>query len=247
MLPNSVYWMLANSYHPPLEASQVLSPSEFQKFSAFRFPKRRNDWLLGRWTAKTLVHSLPAYQQYSLDQIEVHNTPEGAPYIQLPGRTARAECLTISHSEQSALCALAPGLKLQVGADLEKIETRTETFILDYFTPAERQLVDKFTAETRAMVVTLIWSAKESMLKALGVGLRWDTRMVEVHGLDGLLPVSTGQGIWQKIQVVEQLTSQRAWVAWWQHRDPFVLTLAGFAATPAEIRSVNLIEKKMEG
>ena len=42
------------------------------------------------------------------------------------------------------MCALATGLELQVGTDLEKVEARTETFILDYFTPAERQLVENF-------------------------------------------------------------------------------------------------------
>ena len=239
--------MLVDSHQAALEAQGFLSPSELQKYSTFRFPKRRDEWLLGRWTAKTLVHSLPAYQHYSLDQIEIRNTPEGAPYLQLPDRAAPAECLTISHSGNLALCALATGLDLQVGTDLEKIEARTETFILDYFTPAERQLVEKYPAETRAMVVTLIWSAKESMLKALGVGLRRDTRMVEVHGLDGLLPAGNDHGKWQKIQIGEQPASERAWAAWWQRRDPFVLTLAGFAATQAEIQSARLMEKQVEG
>jgi 4'-phosphopantetheinyl transferase len=246
-MPNPVYWMLVDSHKTPLEAPEVLSPSELLKFSAFRFPKRRNEWLLGRWTAKALVHSIPAYHHYSLHQIEIRNTPEGAPYIQLPGRATLAECLTISHSEHFAMCALATGLELQVGADLEKIEPRTETFILDYFTPAEKQLVDMYPAETRAVVVTLIWSTKESMMKALGVGLRWDTRMVEVHGMDGILHASGGHSIWQKIQVGEQKASKRAWAAWWQRQDPFILTLAGFASTQIEIRSAQLIERQVEG
>ncbi len=244
-MPTTIYWTLVNSHQTPLEASQVLSPSELRKFSTFRFPKRRNEWLLGRWAAKALAHSLPACHPYSLDQIEIRSTPEGAPYIRLPGRAAPAECLAISHSEHFALCALAPGLELRVGADLEKIEARAETFVLDYFTPAEQQLVDKLPAETRAILVTLIWSAKESMLKALGVGLRWDTRTVEVHGVDGLPPAGAGQGVWQKIQVGEQVASGRAWTAWWQRRDPFILTLAAFAATPAQIRAIHLTEQEV--
>jgi 4'-phosphopantetheinyl transferase len=242
-MPNPIYWMLVDSQQAALEAPGVLSPSELQKYSAFRFPKRRNEWLLGRWTAKALVHSLPAYQNYSMDQIEIRNAPEGAPYLQLPDRAAPAECLTISHSGNFALCALVTGLDLHIGTDLEKVEARTETFILDYFTPAERRLVETYPAESRAMAVTLIWSAKESMLKALGVGLRWDTRTVEVHGLDGLLPNGNDHGKWQKIHIGEQPANERAWAAWWQRRDPFVLTLAGFAATQAEIQSAQLLEK----
>ena len=246
-MPILIYWMLIDSLNTALEASDFLSPSELQKFSAFRFPKRRKEWLLGRWTAKTLVHSIPSYRHYSLDQIEIRNAPEGAPYLRLPERTAPAECLTISHSENFALCALTTGLDLHVGIDLEKIEARTETFVLDYFTPLERQLVETFPAASRATAVTLIWSAKESMLKALGVGLRQDTRSVEVHGLDGLLPNSEVYGEWQMIQVGEQPASQRIWAAWWQRRGPFVLTLAGYAATSSEIRSTHLLEMQVAG
>ncbi len=230
----------------PLETQGYLSLLELQKLSTFRFPKRRDEWLLGRWTAKALAHSLPNYSHYHLDQIEIRNTPEGAPYIQLPGDTKPAGCLAISHSNHFALCALSPGLNLRIGVDLEKIETRTETFILDYFTPAERRLVDAYPAETRSILVTLIWSAKESMLKALGVGLRWDTRSVEISGLDGIQHAQDIPGKWRMIQVGEQIGSTRAWAAWWQCQGQFILTLAGFAATPAGIQSTRLIEQQIE-
>jgi 4'-phosphopantetheinyl transferase len=238
--------MLARSDQAAQEAAQVLSPAELQRYSAFRFPKRRDEWFLGRWTAKALAHSLPAYQQYPLDQIEICNVPEGAPFLQLPERDVPAECLSISHSGNLAVCALAFSLELLVGADLEKVEARTETFILDYFTQAERLLVEKCPPESRAMLVTLIWSAKESMLKALGVGLRQDTRMVEVQGLDGVLPGREEQARWQKLQVAEQLASGNTWAAWWQRRDPYVLTMAACAATQATIRSTRLVEQRVE-
>ncbi len=242
-----IYWTRIASHQAPLEASGFLSPEELQKYSSFRFSKRRDEWLLGRRTAKTLVQCIPVYQHYSLDQIEIRNTAQGAPYLQLPDRAAPAECLTISHSGNFALCALATGLKMQIGADLEMIEARTETFILDYFTPAERQLVENCPAANRAKLVTLIWSLKESMLKALGVGLRRDTRMVEVNDLDGIPNSDDDHGSWQKVQVGEKPASDRIWAAWWRCEDLFVLTLAGFASTRTEIQSVRLVEKRVEG
>ena len=246
IMNDPIYWMLVDSPQAALEGPGILSPSELQRYCAFRFPKRRNEWLLGRWTAKTLAHSLPTYQHYSLDQIEVRNTPEGAPYLQLPERAAPAECLTISHSGTLALCALTNGLHLQVGADLEKVEARTETFILDYFTPTEQRLVEQIPAETRALIVTLVWSAKESMLKALGLGLRRDTRSVEVLDVDSFPSNREENGKWRKIQIGERPAGGRAWAGWWQRRDAFVLTLAATAATQAEIRSARLIEKHRE-
>jgi 4'-phosphopantetheinyl transferase len=242
-MPQPIYWKLVDSHQAPLETQGFLSQSELGKFSTFRFPKRRNEWLLGRWAAKSLVQSVPAYQQYSLDQIEICNTPEGAPYIQLPGNNTRADCLSISHSDRYALCALASGPDLRVGADLEKIEPRGETFIQDYFTPSERRLVDTYPAETRVIVVTLIWSAKESMLKALGVGLRWDTRKVEIREIGELIPGDANHGEWQKIQVSDLKQGNRQWAAWWQCREQFVVTLAGFALTQTGIQSVHLVEK----
>jgi 4'-phosphopantetheinyl transferase len=242
-MPKPIYWKLVDSHQAPLETQGFLSQSELGKFSTFRFPKRRNEWLLGRWTAKSLVQSIPAYHDYSLDQIEIRNIPEGAPYIQLPGETTPTDCLTISHSEHLALCALAPGPDLRVGADLEKIEPRTEMFILDYFTPSERRLVDTYPAEARAIVVTLIWSAKESMLKALGVGLRWDTRQVEIREIGELVPGDATHSGWQKMQVGDLQQGNRHWGAWWQRRSNFIITLAGFMTGSAKIQSAFLVEK----
>jgi 4'-phosphopantetheinyl transferase len=244
LMPQTIYWMLVDTPQTPPEPREFLSPAELGKFSAFRFPKRRDEWLLGRWTAKLLAHSLPTFQRTSLDQIEIGNTPQGAPFIQLQDGSLPPVCLTISHSGHLAVCALTVDQGLHVGADLEKIEPRSEAFIRDYFTPAECRLVETVPIETRAEVVTLIWSAIESMLKALGVGLRWDTRSVEVRELGGILHGREQDG-WQEIQVGEQKPAERTWSSWWQRRDTFILTLAGFAATQAEIQPVQLVEKRV--
>jgi 4'-phosphopantetheinyl transferase len=243
---NPIYWMLVDTHQTVPEAQGVLSGSELEKFSAFRFSKRRDEWLLGRWTAKSLAHSLPGCQHYPLNQIEILNTREGAPYIHLADGTRPGGCLTISHSGSQAMCALTTIEGLRVGADLEKIEARTETFILDYFTAVEYLLVESTPPESRAEVVTLIWSAKESMLKALGVGLRVDTRSVEVQSMQGVPCAVESNFEWNKIQVREQKSSGRFWAGWWQRRGQFLLTLTGFAATQAEIQAAQLIQKQVE-
>jgi 4'-phosphopantetheinyl transferase len=242
---NTIYWMLVDSSQTLPEARTFLSPAELGQFSGFRFPKRRDDWLLGRWAAKSLAHSLPAYHDFPLDRIEIRNTPQGAPLIYVQDTPPTQDCLTISHSGSLALCALTSTPGLRVGADLEKIEPRTETFILEYFTPAECRLVDAYPAEVRAVVVTLIWCAKEAMLKALGVGLHWDTRTVEVRGLDGLPPAASHPSGWLKIQIGEVKATERIWSAWWRRHGQFVLTLAGLASTQKDILSAHLVEKSL--
>ena len=80
---------------------------------------------------------------------------------------------------------------MALGCDLELVEPRSDRFVADYLTAAEQQLVLGAGPE-RDLVANLIWSAKESALKVLRVGLRRDTRSVEVT-LDGWGAV-TGSG-----------------------------------------------------
>jgi 4'-phosphopantetheinyl transferase len=237
-MPDIIHWTLVDSHRTQMETRGVLSVFEFQKFSAFRFQKRREEWLLGRWTAKSLVQSLPAYQHLPLDKIEIWNTPKGAPYILLPDGSTSRNCLSFSHRDGLAFCALASGPDLKIGADLERIEPRGGNFTVDYFTQAEQMLINSHPVMNRDLLVTLIWSAKEAMLKALGVGLRWDTRQVEISDIKGL---DVPAGEWQKIEVITRTTDYH-WSATWQRRGEYILTLAGFNTGPANLL---MVEQKL--
>jgi len=239
IMPDTIYCLLVEaSQVSPGKSSEFLSPAELQKLSFLRFPKRRSEWLLGRWTAKSLVQNLPGYRRYSLDQIEICNMPAGAPQIHLPEGKVSRNCLSISHRDCLAFCALATGPGSKIGADLEKIEPRAGNFALDYFTTAEQMLVDSYPVETRDILTTLIWSAKEAMLKALGVGLRWDTRQVEIREIKGL---DAPSGEWQKIRAITVL-KDHYWSVNWQRRGDYILTLAGLNAKPANLL---IVEQKL--
>jgi len=239
MISNTVYWSLVEAARvSPGESGDFLSPAELQKLSTLHFPKRSSEWLLGRWTAKSLVQSIPVYQSFSLDKIEIRNTPEGIPRIYLPEGRISDDCLSISHCDRQAFCAFATGPDLKIGADLEKIETRAGNFAVDYFTQTEQMLVASHPAKTRDILTTLIWSAKEAMLKALGVGLRWDTRQVEIRDIKGL---DAPSGEWQKIQVTTQWKNH-PWSACWQRRGDYILTLVGFNPGPDDYL---IVEQKL--
>lgn len=231
MMPDRIYWLLAErSPALPGEAGDFLSPGEQQKLSGMRFPKRRDDWLLGRWAAKSLVRGLPEYRDLSPAEIEVVNTPEGAPQVLLPGGETLPGCLSLSHSSGRALCALTRSPSLRLGVDLERVEPRPKVFVEDYFTRREVQLVDAFPLAERDAAVTLIWSMKEAMLKALGIGLRRDTRQVEVQA-----PGGDDSGGWQQALVREAGDENRPWTAWWQRRGDFILTVAAFSETSRQL------------
>jgi 4'-phosphopantetheinyl transferase len=239
-MSDTVYWTLVDSSHASLEAPEgFLSSSELQKFRTFRFAKRRQEWLLGRWAAKFLIKSLPAYQGYAPPEIEILTSPDGAPYIQLPDKEADPNILSISHCDRYALCAIASGTDIHIGIDMEKIEARSQTFIKDYFTPLEVGLVNSQPYESQAMISTLIWSTKESMLKALRVGLRWDTRQVEIREVSGKLEKSAG---WNELQLTDLQQEKRGWFGWCQKYDGYVITVAGFPEDGPGIKSIQLVE-----
>jgi 4'-phosphopantetheinyl transferase len=77
-----------------------------------------------------------------------------------------------------AICSSGANL----GCDLEIIEPHSDAFVADYFTAYEQALVQQATTgRERFALVALIWSAKESALKAIHGGLRLDTRCMEVR------------------------------------------------------------------
>ncbi|MBZ5586416.1 MAG: 4'-phosphopantetheinyl transferase superfamily protein, partial [Acidobacteriia bacterium] len=161
-----VFWLEQTEADVP-PSNDWLGPAELDRCNAFRFAKRRNDWRLGRWTAKC---ALAAYLDYpwELARIGIQPAASGAPEAFLAGRPAPAT-ISLSHRAGAAICAVAPA-GVALGCDLEAVEPRSDRFLADYFTEREQLLAASVSGEDRDWLVALLWSAKESALKALGTG-----------------------------------------------------------------------------
>lgn len=184
--------------------------------STRRLPKRRADWRLGRWVAKGAAKVALGLPDLPLERIEVLASEGGAPVLcLLPPRRGPHVSLSLSHSEGVGFAAARLG-HVRLGCDLEAIAPRSEAFVSDYFTSAESEWIRAEPAE-RDLRATLLWSAKESTLKALGEGLRLDTRLVEVEGT-----VPNGDGMWAPVRVVRD---RQAFVGWWRRTPGFVWSL----------------------
>jgi 4'-phosphopantetheinyl transferase len=177
-----VYWLVRAAKDLP-EDDDWLTAGEVARLRELRVAKRRRDWLLGRWTAKQAIVAAwpslaPDTHQPSLSEVEVRPASDGAPEALVRGERA-GFTVSISHSSNSGLCAVSP-LTAQMGCDIELIEVRSDRFIEDYFTEDEGTEIFALPATKRPMAATLVWSAKESALKATREGLRSDTRAMEV-------------------------------------------------------------------
>ena len=176
----NVYW-LEQSETDVAAHDDWLSPRETVRLGTMRFAKRRADWRPGRWTAKGALASQLhlMFETEVFARLEILAGESGAPEVFVDGHASDLTT-SLSHRAGRALCAVSsPSGAL--GCDLELVEPRSSAFVADYFSTEEQALVARACSPNRAALIALVWSAKESALKALRTGLRLDTRSVIVH------------------------------------------------------------------
>ena len=213
-----VYWLEQTEADVPA-ANDWLSTNELLRLNGLRFAKRHADWRLGRWTAKRAV---AAFQNLSalphvLARIEIRPAPSGAPEVFVANRPADAT-ISLSHRSGLAMCAVAPG-NLRLGCDLEVIEPHSQAFAADYFAGPEQERIASAPAEERDRLLALLWSGKESALKALREGLRLDTRCAIVNCDVKSVDVNG----WSELYVLYSGGSD--FHGWWRQADGMLRTL----------------------
>jgi 4'-phosphopantetheinyl transferase len=208
-----------------------LSAGEADILSKMRFHKRRSDWRLGRWTAKSMIVSYlnGIGERCSYPALEVRAAADGVPEAYLEKERLPLE-ISISHSMGRGFCVLSPD-ETALGCDLERVEPQDRDFLLDYFSREEAELSESMPHGDRPLYRTLIWSAKESALKSLREGLRRDTRSVVVELERRRNPLK-----WQKLQV-HCTISDRDFSGWWRARESYVQTVTSGLASeePVEL------------
>jgi 4'-phosphopantetheinyl transferase len=221
-------WWLAHGEDDVPASTDWLSPHERDHLATIRFTKRRDEYVTRRWTTKQAIATVLDLDRApaALARIEIRHRESGAPYVQLDGSMAAVD---VSMSDRSgwAVCLVgAPGTLASgtVGVDLEVVEPRSARFVADYFTLRERTYVGDLPADRHDEVANLIWSAKEAALKVQQVGLRVDTRTVDVDLHDD--PPANG---WSAMTVTGH---NGPMPGWWRRAGSFLLTIA--FAEPAE-------------
>lgn len=239
----SIFWCEQSAINVP-DTNSWLSEKERSYLAGLRFAKRRDDWRLGRWTAKCSVATCLGLPRDvpSLSAIEIWPDRFGAPLVFLAQDRANVT-ISLSHCSGKAVCAVAPPTA-RIGCDLELVEARDASFVSDYFDADEQAMIEQTSEEKRSLIITLLWSAKESALKAFHLGLRLDTRCLGVSLshvlspqeerlwldtypialLNSLSPDRTSSAdTWHPFQV--RLRNQPAFIGWWRNPDHFIRTL----------------------
>lgn len=245
--PMDVYWLEQSEADVP-PGDDWLGAREMARLAKLRFPKRRADWRLGRWTVKlAIAHLLRLGSECaSLAKIQVEAAPSGAPEVLLSNHKADLT-VSLSHRCGRCICAAATG-DVDLGCDLEAIEPRSDAFLSDYFTLDEQALVTEAPADLESQLVTLLWSAKESASKALRAGLRLDTRSLNV-----VTGYGEQNGGWRPVAV--RSGGPRVFQGWWCRAGNLIRTVVASPAPqcpvclsdavhlPATARELSLAER----
>ncbi len=151
-----------------------LTTAELAEISSRGTDKRIADRRAGRFAAKRAVMALTGIDDPR--RITIRTEPSGQPRATVEGFPDIA--VSISHREGHAVAAaVAFGF---VGVDLEAIEPRPDGFTKDWYTDTELELVGD-----DPHLQTLVWCAKEAVLKLVGAGMARSPREVEATDVDG--------------------------------------------------------------
>jgi 4'-phosphopantetheinyl transferase len=181
-----------------------LTPSERAVLAGLTVAKRRGDWRLGRWTAKSLV---AAVLGVPVDRVEVQAADDGAPEAAVNG-TRIDLSLSLSHRDRVAVAAVAPAPTV-VGIDVETLESRSDAFVREWLSDDEQAALLSAGA-TRDARILCSWTGKEASAKVLRGGLRLAVRNAVVT------PISPEGGLaWSPLRVTwarEQVEHH----GWWR-------------------------------
>jgi 4'-phosphopantetheinyl transferase len=245
-----VYWIERSAESVP-DHNDWLSAQEVSQQHGFRIEKRRTDWRLGRWTAKHAIARYmelePLWQVFS--RIEIKASSAGVPQAFFREQSA-AVAISLSHSGGKAICAIALN-EFRLGCDIELVEPRADCFVNDYFTREEQLRIEHLSPSLRPTFITLFWSAKESTLKALGTGLRRDTRSVSVNSIGtntfGKLTssnlfrtASPPTHCWLPLETTDDLGGRFG--GWWRCSEGFVRTVIADTCVDAPVELPEAVE-----
>ncbi len=163
-----------------------LDEEEIAEHSQKATPKRASEWLAGRIALKRSIRrTIETFDGATFPEknIRIMQDEQGKPIGQILRRPDLKIDISLSHSNGLAMAvATTPGTFGGLGVDLEKVEARSDMWATDYFTEEEVQAAGN--SNRRWIELTRMWCLKEAALKAIGTGLRFDLRDINVTAVD---------------------------------------------------------------
>ncbi len=152
--------------------ARLLDPVELQRADRFRFPHDRERFVIAHALLRTL---LGRYLGSEPAEIGIARGPYGKPYVEGTDLS-----FNLSDTKDALLIAFTRGY--EIGVDIETMLRKVDHARVSehYFTPDEITGMASSTDSKRRFLE--LWTRKEAVLKASGVGIMDDLRVLRVDG-----------------------------------------------------------------
>ncbi len=178
-------------------AAVVLSDAERARAERFHFARDRRDY--------TAAHALVRRRLAALDGRLPATLPfgtgaHGKPYLLAADGTASPWAFSLSHADGMVACAIA---SRAVGVDVERLDRAVDVDALatHVCSAAEIERLDRLEPARRREHFIALWTLKEALLKATGVGVSFpmekigfDIRPADAIAVDA--PAAVGAEAW---------------------------------------------------
>lgn len=152
---------------PPGSLEPLLSDDERRRAQRLRFPRDRHRFIAARGLLREILAS---YVAAPPEELRFAYGPGGKPRVVRPAATGELQ-FNLSHCGGLALYAVTWGEP--VGVDLEQVRPMPEMALIArrYFRPSESDLLHRLGPDRRDNIFFQLWTQKEALAKARGVGL----------------------------------------------------------------------------
>jgi phosphopantetheinyl transferase len=152
-----------------LDPARYLAPQELERYHLFKYEKRRIEWLGGRLTAKkaALDHLDMPVTEGTMRDWSVFADENGRPFFNSAADPEISLSISHSHGLASAMVVTGPAC----GLDIQKVSGATVRVKEKFCNEGEEKILTSFIftdPDQPATTLTLLWSAKEALRKALG-------------------------------------------------------------------------------
>jgi len=166
----------------------LLSPDELARANRYKVGKAKSTFVLARGILRYL---LARYLSIAPEKITFDYTAHKKPFLASIHQSNLSFSMT--HSGEMALFAF--GYDREIGVDIEKIGSHDyEEIAKRFFTETESERLLSLSDDKRAVFFYQLWTRKEAVLKAMGLGLTVPLNQVEV--LDQDQPIYIAQKEW---------------------------------------------------
>jgi len=152
---------------------KILSGDEIERANRYYFERHRRRFIVGRVRLRQI---LAHYLSHDAKAIQFEYNEQGKPMILYPSTKLQ---FNLSHSKESALLALCN--EHPVGIDIEFFSARPFIGIgKQLFSDAEVNTLKRLPSYLLPAGFFSIWSQKEALIKAIGLGLSYPTQAIDL-------------------------------------------------------------------